>query len=383
LVRRLQGIPGFSIDRVAAAAGDDPDVLRLENLDTDLRPPQAAIEATRRAIELDEDNSYLPFNGRLDLRRAVARQILRRSGHDYDPETEIVITCGGTEGILDALLAMLDPGDEVVLTDPTYAGMIQRVRLAEGVPRLVSLLALPGGWRLDVDALEAATGPHTRALFLMSPSMPSGAVFQAEEWNAMARLCVRRNLWLLYNAAMEAILFDDLRLFHPASLPGLRERAIIVGSVSKEYRMIGWRVGWVVAPAPILADIARVHIYNVVSPTGIAQRGVTAALEAEPEIAASVSEWQRRRDAVLSQLDGWPVIPPQGGWSLLVDTAPLGVDAETASRMLLEKGKVAATPMKHWGGPKTDYLIRLVFSNETVARLSTLRERFESTFGPR
>lgn len=382
-MRRLQGIPGFSIDHVAAAAGDDPDVLRLENLDTDLRPPQEAIEATRRAIELDEDNSYLPFNGRLDLRRAVAGQIQRRSSRDYDPETEIVITCGGTEGILDALFAILDPGDEVILTDPTYAGMIQRVRLAEGVPRLVPLLALPGGWRLDLDALETATGPHTRALFLMSPSMPSGAVLQAEEWNAIARLCVRRNLWLLYNAAMEAILFDGLRLFHPASLPGLRERTIIVGSVSKEYRMIGWRVGWVVAPAPILADIARAHIYNVVSPTGIAQRGATAALEAEPGIAASVSEWQRRRDAVLSQLHGWPVIRPQGGWSLLVDTAPLGVDGEAASRMLLEKGKVAATPMKHWGGPKADRLIRLVFSNETVARLSTLRERFDSAFGPR
>src|SRR2546423_2608896 len=128
-VRRLAGIPGFSIDRVAAAAGNDPEVLRLENLDTDLAPPAAAISATQAALASDEANSYLPFTGTLELRAAVADHLRRQTGHSYGLD-EVLITCGGTEGMFDALLATTDPGDEVILTDPTYAGMINRVRLA-------------------------------------------------------------------------------------------------------------------------------------------------------------------------------------------------------------------------------------------------------------
>jgi DNA-binding transcriptional MocR family regulator len=122
-VQRLKEIPGFSIDRVAAAAEHDPDVLRLENLDTDLPPPSAAISATQSALVDDDANSYLPFTGKLRLKESVAHRLSAQTGRDYAPEN-VVITAGGTEGLLDALLATTDPGDEVVLTDPTYAGMI-------------------------------------------------------------------------------------------------------------------------------------------------------------------------------------------------------------------------------------------------------------------
>src|SRR5262245_66636940 len=155
-VDRLQDVPGFSIDRVADAAGADPEVLRLENLDTDLRPPQAALEATRAAIDADDANSYLPFVGRPALRQAVARHVSRLSGVAYDPDRQCVITAGGTAGMLNVFLATLNPGDEVLLTDPTYAGMIYRVALAGGVPRLVPLAVRCGECRLDPDALAAA-----------------------------------------------------------------------------------------------------------------------------------------------------------------------------------------------------------------------------------
>lgn len=196
-VRRLQGIPGFSIDRVASAAGDDPNILRLENLDTDLRPPEAAIAATRAALSRDSDNSYLPFTGSAELRALVAERISRQTGRRMNPDTEVVITCGGTEGMFDGLLATTDPGDEVVLTDPTYAGMINRVRLAGALPRFVRLVVQDGEWRLELDTLRAAVGPPgraTRALFIMSPSMPSGAVLNREEWEAIAAVCRERSL---------------------------------------------------------------------------------------------------------------------------------------------------------------------------------------------
>src|SRR5213596_3413151 len=175
-VRRLEHIPGFSIDRVAAAAGDDPDVLRLENLDTDIPPPAEAIEATRAAIGEDEANSWLPFTGRDDLKEAVAAFIERRGGPRYDGRREIVITCGEGDAMLDALFCLTDPGDEVVLTDPTYAGMLNRVRLVGADPRLVPLVVEEGEWRLDLEALPAAVTDRTRVLFVNNASFPSGWV---------------------------------------------------------------------------------------------------------------------------------------------------------------------------------------------------------------
>ena len=375
-VRRLAGIPGFAIDEVAARAEGDPGVLRMENLDTDLPPPEAAVAATRAVIGHDDANSYLPFTGQAELCATVADRLQRTSGRPYDPRREVVITAGGTEGMLDALLATTDPGDEVVLTDPTYAGMTNRVRLAGAVPRLVPFVWERDRWRLDLDALRRAAGPRTRALFLMNPSMPSGAVLEPEAWRAVAELCAARDLWLLYNAAMERILFDGRTPFHPASIPELRERTIVIGSVSKEYRMIGWRVGWVAGPAAILADIARVHLYNVVTPPGLAQTGAAAALREPLEtLRPAVTEWERRRDVVVAELAGLPVRTAAGGWSLLLETAVLGLDSFAASRRLLEVGRVAATPMRDWGEVNGDRFIRLVFSNEPVARLTGLGAR--------
>ena len=383
MATRLRELPGFSIDRVAAAAGDDRTVLRLENLDTDLRPPAEAVAATREALERDEANSYLPFTGTEALRAAAAAQVSRLSGVVYDPHRQCVITAGGTAGMFNALLAVLDPGDEVILTDPTYAGMIYRVRLAGAVPRLVPFVISGGEWRLDLDALGAAVTPRTRMLFLMNPSMPSGAVLTSTEWTRVAELCAGRGLWLLYNAAMERILYDARPCIHPAALPGMAERTITVGSVSKEYRMIGWRVGWVVGPERVMADVARVSIYNVVTPVGIAQPGATAALTtAEDGLASAVAEWERRRNAVLRELDGWPVTTAAGGWSLLLDVARLGFGSETASERLLGLGRVAATPMRHWGAINGDRFVRLVFSNEPVGRLTGLGGRVRAALGP-
>jgi len=178
---------------------------------------------------------------------------------------------------------------------------------------------------------------------------------------------------------MERILYDDRPYLHPAGLGGMRDRTLTVGSVSKEHRMIGWRTGWIVGPAAVMADVAKVGIYNVVTGVGIGQPGALAALTAADEaedVAACVRRWERRRDAVLEALRDYPVRPAAGGWSLLVDTRPLGVTARELSGRLLARAGVAATPMDAWGGPDAEYQLRLVFSNEPVARLQSLEERF-------
>jgi len=377
---RLDDVPGFGIDKVAAAAGDDPDFLRLENLDTDLAPPAAAVEATRAAVGRDDANSFLPFTGREDLKVAVAAHIERRSGVHHEPG-QVTITCGEGDNMLDALLAVADPGDEVILTDPVYAGMLNRVRLVGATPRLVPLRAESGSWRLDLEALGAAAGPRTRAVFIMSPAFPTGALLSEAEWDAVAALCREHDLWLLYWSLMEGIVFDGHPVARPASLDGMTERTITIGSVTAEWRMIGWRIGWLAGPQTIARELALVHIYNGLTPGGIAQAGAVAALrEPGAELRACVEEWQRRRDAVMAQLDGYPLVRADGGWSLLVDTAAMGIDpAEASERLLAEK--VAATPMHGWGAEVAARHLRIVFSNEPVERLSLLGERMRAALG--
>ena len=372
---RLKDIPGFSIDRVAAAAGDDPDVLRLENLDTDIPPPEEAVAATRAAIGEDDTNSWLPFTGRDDLKEAVAAYIARRGGPRYDGRREIVITSGEGDAMLDALFCLTDPGDEVVLSDPTYAGMVNRVRLVGATPRLVPLHVVDAEWRLDLDALAAAITERTRVIFLNNASFPSGWVASDKEWDAVASICREQDLRLLYWAGFEGVLFDGRSVRHPASLQGMRDRTITVGAVTLEQRMIAWRIGWVVAPGELVNDVARVQIYNGLVPSGFAQIGARVALGLpDDHLHSANAECQRRRDETLRQLDGFPVVRPAGGWSLLLDVAALGLDCVDVSDRLLAQ-KVAATPMRGWGGEIADRHVRFVFSNEPVERLALLGDR--------
>ena len=373
--RRMTEIPGFGIDRVAAAVGDDPDVLRLENLDTDLVPPEAALRATRDAVGQDAANSWLPFTGKADLRLAVADQFTERSGVTVDPDTQVVITCGEGDAMTDALFITTDPGDEVILVDPTYAGMINRVRIVGAVPRLVPLRPQNGEWRLDTDALAGAISDRTRAIFVANPGMPTGNHLSEEEWETIASICREREAWLVYLAWMERILFDGRPYRHPASLADMADRVVHVGCVTMEQRMIGWRIGWLVTPPELADDAARAHIYNGLTPGGIAQAGAVAGLKTPPDdIAGAVAEWERRRDATLEQVEGLPAVRPGGGWSLLMDVEAMGLSAPRLSEALIDQ-KVAATPMTTWGERVSPRFIRFVYSNEPVERLSLLGER--------
>ena len=381
-VSRLDHITKIGVEVMGDLADklSDPEVLRLENLDTDLRPPQSAVDFTKRAVDDDEANSYLPFFGLNPLRKAATALVERQSGQTYNWETECVIGAGGMSSILNVLLATLEPGDEVLLTDPIYVGLINRVRLAGGVPKFVPLIPSPKGWQLDMEALEKIAPEPVEVALLMSPAMPTGCVFTRDEWGALTNFCKLADCWLIDDTAMERILYNDKPAIHPASFSGMRDKVITCGAVTKEYRMIGWRVGWAVGPAEIMADVMRVSISNVVCQTGIAMGSAAVAIE-DPDdgIEASVEEWKQRRYVAGEELKDFDVIPPDGGWSFLVDVSPLGMDGPTASKRLLDKGKIAATPMVNWGSENSTKYVRIVFSNEPVERLKGLGKRFKDS----
>jgi N-succinyldiaminopimelate aminotransferase len=362
----------------------DPSVLRLENLDTDLLPPAPALDATLAAVRDDDANSYLPFFGHDRLRRAATALVERTAGladGRYDWRRQCFISAGGLSGILNVLLALIEPGDEVVLTSPTYVGLINRVRLAGGAPRFIRLVPGATGWRVDLDSIAAAVTRKTRAFLMMSPSMPSGAVFERDEWAAINNACVEANAWMIYDSAMERLLFDGAPHWHPASFDGMFERTVTIGAASKEYRMIGWRVGWIVCPPAAAEAIGRVAISNVVCAVGIAQQAAAVAIEAPDDgIAACVATWQQRHNLLLRELSpSFRVIPASGGWSLLIDFGARGITGAQASAALLPQG-VAATSMENWGEADSARYLRLVYANEPIERLQGVARRFARAF---
>ena len=179
---------------------------------------------------------------------------------------------------------------------------------------------------------------------------------------------------------MERLLFDGRGLVHPLRFDGMAERTVIVGSLSKEHRMIGWRVGWVAGPAELVESVGWMHVYNTTTPTGIARAAATAVLRGDQgHVADAVAELERRRDTILDALAGWPVVRPAGGWSMLIDAIELGTTPAELSRALLEHAAIAATPMTGWGGEVADRHVRLVFSAESDERLRTIADRMAGT----
>ena len=292
-------------------------------------------------------------------------------------EREIVVTCGGTEGVLDVLLATLDPGDEVVLTDPIYAGLVNRVRLAGGVPVFAPLAVVDGEWRLDRDALAAAVTERTVALLMMSPSMPSGLrARRATTGRPSRRSACAHDLFLIYDAAMEALLFDGRAPVVPLDVPGMAERTVIVGSMSKAYRMIGWRVGWVAGPA-VARERRRVGArlqhdrHRLRRPPrgrgGAARAAGARGARPSPSCSAAATRSSPRCRA------GRSCARRAAGrcWSTSRD----GLDRRRRPRRRCSRRASPRRPWTGWGGDVAARYVRFVFSAEPVARLADARRR--------
>lgn len=377
---RLTHIHGIGVDTMGESgdAATSTDLLRLENLDTDIPIYPAALEKAKELVTSDPANSYLPFRGQHRLRDVAAKHVSKLSGVNYTGNDNCVIVAGGLNGILNVLLTTVEDGDEVVLTDPTYAGLLNRVRLVGGMPTFAKWKFNPGGeWTLDHESLRSSVRKgKTRAMLFMSPALPTGAYLTKSDWEVVAELCVENDLWLIYDAAMERLLFDGKKVIHPASFKGMSERTITVGSASKELKMIGWRVGWIVGPKALIPDLTAVGMANVVVPVGVAQDAVAIALEND-DLAETVKELQSRRDVLLKELEGLPIGVPAGGFAMVIKVDGYGLKAKTVSQKLMEKG-ICATPMDGWGSDEVGELVRFVYSNEPVDRLKGMGEKVRS-----
>ena len=357
---------------MAELADERPGSFRLENADTDLAPPAHAIKATRDAVGVDRYNSYLPLHGLLELRQAISERYRADLGLSYDPDGEVVVTSGVGEAMLDVLLSYVNEGDRVLMTNPTYNGMAQRVRLAGGVQAFTNQVE-SDGWHLDrSDLRRAAKG--CKVIFYGSPSMPTGVIFTREETDALAEAAVENDALVIFNGAVDKVVYDGKSVINPATLPGLRERTITVGCVTKNYNMVGWRIGWAVGPRELLQPVHDIHIFNGIMASGYSEAGAVAALAGPQDyVSASVQTYQRRRDALIARLrkiDGMRLVVPDGGYFFIADIKAFGVAAADFCRRLLEEEDVAITPMNAWGADDFgDHHVRFIFTNEPEDRL--------------
>ena len=385
---RVKALAGIGVDRVGArAAQASNNALRLENLDTDIPPDAIVREITARATGSKSENSYLPFIGQLELRDTAAAHVSRMTGGTvkYSGEKSCVISAGGLSGILNTLFATVNPGEGVILTDPTYSGLINRVKLVGAVPILVPLKFEAGrSWKFDQNALVdkvKLAGVKATAMLLMSPALPTGLYLDRQDWQSICEVCVEHDMFMILDAAFERLLFDGREVIHPASFPGMAERTITVGSASKELRMIGWRIGWVVGPEWLTPDLGLVGMANVVVPPGITQKAVKAALEKSYQtLSEVVNELQARRDICMSELKGLPVGVPSGGWSFIIRVGDIGWSGKDASEALMNHD-VFTTPMDGWGEVHGSQYIRIVFANEPCDRLKGLGARIRTALG--
>jgi aspartate/methionine/tyrosine aminotransferase len=375
---RTASLVRMTMADMADLADQKPGAIRLENADTYLPPPAAAIQATKDAVGVDRYNSYLPLQGLAELRHAIADRYQADLGLHYDPDGEVLVTSGAGEAMLDVLLGYVNPGDKVLLSNPTYNGMAQRVRLAGGEQVFVDLEE-ERDWHLDPVVLRRQAA-RCKVLFFMSPAMPTGTVLNQAETAAIAEAATEQDALVLFNGAFDKVVYDGRLMIHPATLPGMRERTITVGSVSKNYNMMGWRIGWAVGPRELLKPIHDIHIFNAIMPSGFAEAGATAALTSpQDEIATSVATYVHLRNILVSGLRSIPglkVVSPEGGYFCLANISALGVTSTEFCQQLLAEEDVATTPMVAWGSDAFgDQHVRFIFTNEPEDRLREAMQR--------
>ncbi|MEU7422367.1 pyridoxal phosphate-dependent aminotransferase [Streptomyces sp. NPDC040750] len=310
--------------------------------------PEEVREAAVRALRDGRGNQYPPGPGIPELRTAIAEHQLGRYGLSYDPDTEMLVTAGATEAIAASLLALVEPGDEVVALEPYYDSYAASIALAGGKRVPVTLRPRDGAFRLDLDELRAAVTDRTRLLLVNTPHNPTGTVLTRPELAAIARLAVERDLLVVTDEVYEHLVFDDAGHLPLASFPGMRERTVSIGSAGKTFSFTGWKVGWVTAAPELVSAVRSVKQFLTYVSSGPFQYAVAEAL-ALPD--SYFEDFRRsmllRRDILAEGLSaaGFEVFKPAGTYFITTDIRPLGEkDGFAFCRALPERAGVVAIP---------------------------------------
>ena len=310
-------------------------------------------EAARQAIA-DDINQYAITWGAKPLRDAIVEKFERTQGVKYDPEREITICCGSTEAMMSTMLALINPGDEIVVFEPFYENYGPDAILSGATPRFVKLS--PPDWTFDEKELKAAFGPHTKAIILNTPNNPTGKVFSRGELEFIRELCVRWNAYCVTDEIYEHILYDGTEHISMARIEGMHDHTIVINGMSKTYSVTGWRVGWALAPASATQAIRKVHDFLTVGAAAPLQQAGAMALKLPPAFYEKLaSDYAVRRGRLLNILAkaGFTVFKPRGAYYIMTDFSGIEFPADefpaetrdvSFAKFLVERIGVAVVP---------------------------------------
>jgi aminotransferase len=325
------------------------DVISLGIGEPDFVTPPPIIEAGIRALNSGETH-YTSNAGIFELRQAVAEYIQRTYGVSYDPTGEVIITVGVSEALYLAMTALLNPGEEVIVPTPCFVSYQAEVILAGGVP-----VELPtyvqNGFQVTPDDLRAAITPRTKAILLGYPNNPTGAVYTREVLEDIARIAEEHDLVVISDELYDQLVYGVQHVCFP-SLPGMRQRTVLLGGFSKNYAMTGWRAGFACGPEEIIKGLVRIHQYTIMSAPTMSQMAALEALKNGHEYVIKMrDEYDRRRKLIVNGLNslGLPTFEPKGAFYAFPNITVTGMDDETFAQKLLEEEKVACVPGSSFG----------------------------------
>ena len=321
------------------------DVISLGIGEPDFVTPWHIREAAIYSLEKGR-TGYTSNLGLPRLRRSISDYVAGVTGVRYEPLTEVLVSVGVSEAIDTALRAILNPGDEVLFHDPCYVSYSPSIALAHGVARGIRTRAADG-FKLLPGALDAAVGPKTKALLLNFPTNPTGATLTREEAEALAEVCLRRNLVLLTDEIYSELTYDDRTHFSPLSVPGMKERTIFLHGMSKAYAMTGFRIGYACGPAPLIEAMMKIHQYSILCAATTSQDAAIEALErGDASVRRMKREYELRRNFIISALTdmGLSCRIPEGAFYAFPDIRSTGLTSTEFSHRLLREESVAVVP---------------------------------------
>jgi aspartate aminotransferase len=380
------------VSEAAALRAKGVDVISCGVGEPDFDTPRHIRTAAAEAMERGETR-YTPVGGTAELRAAIADKLARENGlSGYSPDTEICVSCGGKHALFNAFLALVDPGDEVLVVHPYWVSYPDIVAIAGGRPVIVPTRA-EDGFKVRPEDLLRRINPRTRAVILNSPSNPAGVVYNTEEIRALAEALLSTNVVVVTDDIYERILYVPPSTHIGVLAPALRDRLLVVNSLSKTYAMTGWRIGYTAGPAPLIKAMVTLQGQSTSNPTSIAQAaGVAALAGPQDAVREMVQEFRRRRSVVLdrfSRMAGFECVPPDGAFYAFVDVSALlgrrwegGVikDSDDVAGFLLASAHVAVVGGSGFGSSQH---IRYSFAldpgrlNESLDRMEAAIARLE------
>ncbi|MEP3301383.1 MAG: aminotransferase [Roseibium sp.] len=333
----------------------------------DVDGPLDIRETAARAL-VDGPNQYPPMLGLPELRQAVAAANKRFYGLDIDWQSQVVVTSGATEALNDCILALVEPGDEVILIEPLYDCYLPLVKRAGGAP--VRLRVTPPSWSLDLAALEASFTEKTKAILINNPMNPAAKVFSEEELKAIAELCVRHDVYAICDEVYEHLVFNGARHHPLMSFDGMAERTLRIGSAGKTFSLTGWKVGYITGAAQLLDPIAKAHQYvTFTTPPNLQKAVATGLAKDDAYYEGLASELAAKRDRMAAALEklGFGVLPCAATYFLTCDITGLGIgdtDVDACQRMVKEAGVAAVPVSAFYGGDAPTNFIRFCFCKQ-------------------